>query len=328
MTTDKTKNKDETIYKFSGRLTANFPSQILIDTTEVCNLGCIHCPHPDFKKSKHYDARYLDPILNKKIIDEVYKFSNGQTQYIRYASNGEPLIHPNAFDMLDYAVQNSGTLVTLTTNGTILNEKRVRKLVKSGLHMIDISIDAFYDETYAKIRIGGDLNVTKSNVLKLIEIIRSEKSKTKVIVSFVQQEQNKNESELFYNFWKNNGVDDVLIREQHSCSGAKEEIKFYKNSVDIERRPCVYPWERIVLNAKGDLSFCPSDWVHGSFITNYKNTNIREVWVGEFYNKLRRAHLDNNFENHKFCKQCPDWQTTYWPNEKKSYADLVERNLF
>ena len=51
-------------YGFHGRLSAEFPSQIVIDVTEVCNLACIHCPHPEFKKSEHYSASYLDPELN------------------------------------------------------------------------------------------------------------------------------------------------------------------------------------------------------------------------------------------------------------------------
>lgn len=315
-------------YDFEGRLKKEFPSQVLVDITEVCNLGCIHCPHPDFKISQHYSAQYIDIKLNEKLVDEVKLHGKGLTQYIRYASNGEPLIHPHAFDMLDYAVQNCGTLVTLTTNGTILNEKRIRKLIKSGLHMIDVSIDAFKEETYKVIRKGGDLKVTRKNVIRLLEIIQEEKSEAKVIVSFVKQDENKDEADDFYNFWKKAGVNDVLIREQHSCSGAKEEIKFYKNSKNIERRPCVYPWERIVLNARGDLSFCPSDWVHGSFITNYKDNTIKEIWNGDFYKKLREAHLKNDFENFNFCGQCPDWQTTYWPSqEKKAYADLIERNF-
>ena len=315
-------------YDFEGRLKKEFPSQVLVDITEVCNLGCIHCPHPDFKISQHYSAQYIDKKLNEKLVDEVKLHGKGLTQYIRYASNGEPLIHPHAFDMLDYAVQNSGTLVTLTTNGTILNEKRIRKLIKSGLHMIDVSIDAFKEETYKVIRKGGDLKVTRKNVIRLLEIIQEEKSEAKVIVSFVKQEENKDEADDFYNFWKKAGTSDVLIREQHSCSGAKEEIKFYKNSKNIERRPCVYPWERIVLNARGDLSFCPSDWVHGSYITKYKDHTIKEIWNGDFYKKLREAHLKNDFENHNFCGQCPDWQTTYWPSqEKKAYADLMERNF-
>jgi len=315
------------VYDFYGRLNKNFPSQILIDSTEVCNLACIHCPHPDFKKSKNYDARFIDPLLNKKLIDEVKKHGKGITQYIRHASNGEPLIHPNAFDMLDYAVENSGTLVTLTTNGTILNEKRILKLLTSGLHMIDISLDAFNDTTYKKIRVGGDLNVTRANVEKLLDMIKETQSKTKVIVSFVEQKENIEEVEEFKNYWLNRGVSDVLIREQHSCSGAKEEIKFYKNQQKIKRRPCVYPWERIVLNAKGDLSFCPSDWVHGSYITSYSDNTIKKVWASNFYKELRNAHLSDNYSKHSFCGNCPDWQTTYWPNEKKSYADLIEKNF-
>ena len=40
--------------------------------------------------------------------------------------------------------------VTLTTNGTLLNKKKMKKLLDTGLHMIDISIDAFKEETYSK----------------------------------------------------------------------------------------------------------------------------------------------------------------------------------
>ena len=38
---------------FYGRLRKEFPSQIIVDTTEVCSLGCVHCPHPDFGDARH-----------------------------------------------------------------------------------------------------------------------------------------------------------------------------------------------------------------------------------------------------------------------------------
>ena len=46
-----------------------------------------------------------------------------EKQNIRYTSNGEPLVHPKSYEMINYAVTNSNTKVTLTTNGTLLNEK-------------------------------------------------------------------------------------------------------------------------------------------------------------------------------------------------------------
>ena len=184
-------------YDFGGRLTEKFPGQINVDITEVCNLACIHCPHPEFKKSEHYSAKYLEPELNRRLVDEVGAHGAGFTQYIRYTSEGEPLIHPDAYDMLDYAVENSGVYVTLTTNGTIMVEKRIRKLLESGVHMIDISMDAFRPETYAKIRVNGDLERTRANVLALLGWIRESGARTKVVVSFVEQDLNRGEATDF-----------------------------------------------------------------------------------------------------------------------------------
>ena len=108
-----------------------------------------------------------------------FQYGKGLTKYIRYTSNGEPLVHPKSYDMIQYAVSNSGTKVTLTTNGTLLNEKRMKKLLDTGLHMIDISIDAFHDKTYKKVRVGGNLEITKKNLGITLVI-----DKTKVVGIF------------------------------------------------------------------------------------------------------------------------------------------------
>lgn len=313
-------------YDFGGRLTADFPSQILMDITEVCNLACTHCPHPDFAKSEHYAGRHLDPALNEKMIEEVRQYGQGRTQYIRYASNGEPLVHPNGYDMIQSAVDHSGVYVTLTTNGKIMNEKRTQRLLESGVHLIDISIDAFKPETYAKIRVKGNLAVTQENVLRLLRWVRESKAKTKVVVSFVEQPQNTQEVADFEHYWKDQGADFVVIRRLHSCSGAVQELADMRRTAlsTTKRRPCLYPWERVVINARGDLAFCPSDWVHGSYIADYRKTTIHSEWQGDFYQALRKAHLTNEYSNHAFCGNCPDWAATRWPNEGRSYADMVE----
>jgi MoaA/NifB/PqqE/SkfB family radical SAM enzyme len=228
--------------------------------------------------------------------------------------------------MIEHAARHSGVYVTLTTNGTIMNEKRTQRLLDAGVHMIDISIDAFHPETYARIRVNGDLTVTRSNVLRLLEWVRDSNARTKVVVSYVEQPQNGEETEDFERYWKDQGVDYVVIRRLHSCSGAKNDLAEERRKANSSepRRACLYPWERIVVNARGDLAFCPSDWVHGSYITDYRVTTIKETWQSEFYKKLRDAHLSCNFANHKFCGQCPDWAATRWPGEGRSYADMVE----
>jgi len=315
-------------YGFVERLSDKFPSQVMVDLTEVCNLACVHCTHPEFKQSTVYGKRMLDPKLNKKMIKEVSTFGKDITKYIRFTSNGEPLVHPKSYEMIQDAVENSQTKVTLTTNGTLLNEKRMLKLLKTGLHMIDISTDAASNKTYKKIRVGGDLEVTQSNILKLLKLKKEANSQTKIIVSFVEQKENRHEVEDFKSFWEKQNVDEVLIRKLHSNSGSVIIEDYTNNDNTGNRKPCLYPWERVILNARGMLAFCPTDWYAKSEICSYENNSIRDIWQNHFYKDLRRQHLKCEFSN-KFCNQCPDWKNTSWPfDEKKSYADLVERVLY
>jgi MoaA/NifB/PqqE/SkfB family radical SAM enzyme len=317
-------NEMPTQFGFYDRLRSEFPSQVIVDVTEVCNLACIHCPHPTFKQSEFYKARYQSVDLNQKLVDEVREFGAGSVQYIRYTGEGEPLVHPRLFEMLSYAVKNSGVSISLTTNGTLLSENRISKLLATGIAVVDISIDAFLPESYAKIRVNGNLELTRSNVLMLLSEAKG--SSTKVVVSYVEQAINAGETSAFEAFWRENGADFVVIRRLHSAAGAVAGVaKTLNDAVENKvRRPCLYPWERIILNPRGELIFCPQDWVHGSVVSDYRNTTIRETWQSEFYKRLREAHLSNNFCDHGFCGKCPDWQHTRWPNEGRSYANMIE----
>ncbi len=313
-------------YGFYGRLQAKFPSQIIVDNTELCNLACIHCAHPQFKKSPFYGGRTLDPDLSARLVDEVKQHGQGLTQYIRYTSEGEPLLDPNLFAMLAYAVRHSGVTVTLTTNGTLMTPGRIEKLLATGVDLIDISIDAFTPETYAKIRVKGDLRITRANVLGLLEAAKDPSIRTKVVVSYIEQPENRHETVDFEKFWKDQGVDCVVVRRLHSNTGNLGTVakRMRKENAEIVRRPCLYPWERIVLNPRGFLAFCPADWNHGSTMVDYRKNTIRETWQSVFYRQLREAHLSNDFAKHSFCGQCPDWKATRWPDEGRSYANMVE----
>lgn len=314
------------LYGFIDGFSYEFPSQIIVDLTEICNLGCVHCPHPVFKESVHYSSRYLDPELNKKLVDEVREESNGLCKYIRYTSNGEPLIHPKGYELIKYAVENSNTFVCLTTNGTIMKEKKTKQLLDSGIHMVDVSIDAFKPETYSKIRVGGNLDITRENVLRLIRWIKERNLETKVVVSFVEQPENTDEVADFEKYWNEQGADYVVIRRLHSAAGAVDSVaqKMHEDQKEEKRYPCVYPWERLVLDPKGLLAFCPADWTYSSPAGDFREATVKEVWQGKFMQDLREAHKDNDFSCHGFCGQCPDWKQTRWPSQGRRYANLVD----
>ncbi len=313
-------------YGFYGRLKANMPSQIIVDIDQNCNYSCIHCPHGKFKKSDVYSGARLPQEYNKKIIDEVAVKGNGDVQQIRYTANGEPLLHPNAIDMLSYAAQRANTFVSLTTNGSLLDNNKSMQLLRAGIGLIDISLDAFSEETYASIRINGNLKKVRQNILDLLAIKKETNSKTYIVTSFVKQEKNENEELPFREYWENNGVDQVIIRELHTAGGA---MRGTNSVVSISQyQPCVYPWERLCIAPTGDIEFCPASWEGRTGVGyNIRETSIYDAWHSQEYEELRKEHLSGSFSHYEVCGECPDRNHIIWPNkdERKAYGDMISR---
>jgi sulfatase maturation enzyme AslB (radical SAM superfamily) len=311
-------------YGFHDYLRPEFPSQIIVDVTEKCNLACAHCPHHLFERSKNYGGRHLDQSLHKKLIDEIASDGKNYCRYIRYTGLGETLLHPKFVEMIEYASKYCEVPLNVTTNGQILTEERAKRLLDAGVDIFDISIDAYSAETYRKIRRKGDLSKVRTNCLRLIKTIHTHKYKTKLIVSFVEQPLNKNESLKFKSFWENCGADFVVIRPLHSASGAVKKIAQKMKEHLSERRPCLYPWERLILNPLGRISYCPAEWKYQACFADFRVTTIKDIWQGDFMRALRKAHLRNDFSNFSFCRQCPDWSLTVWPTQGKNYARMMQ----
>ena len=270
------------MYGFQAHLSDEFPSQVIVDVTEHCNLACIHCPHPEYIKSEVWAGRHLSLELHNKAIDEIATAGNGICQYVRYTANGEPLINPDFIEMVKYAGKHlKHCSINVTTNAKSLNERRALALLDAGVDVFDISLDAFKPETYAKIRVRGDLEKVKKNVLRLMELIKKGNYQSRLVVSFVCQSLNEGEADDFEKYWKHQGAHYVVIRRLHSAGGVKTELV----NPQGDRYPCLYPWERITLSPDGSLHFCPQDWEHGSEICSFKNTTIKEVWQGDFMKK-------------------------------------------
>ena len=308
-------------FGFSGRLTSDFPSQIVVDLTNQCNLKCIHCAHSEMIKFAGFQKENLDPLLSRRLVDEVRNEGKGICSYIRYTADGEPMLHPHIFDMLEYAVDNCESKITLTTNGTLLDDDKIERLVDLKLHSIDISVDAFSESSYSMIRKNGEYEKIICNVRKLI----NKKKSTKIFLSFVCQPANEAEAEPFEKYWLKNGADYVVVRRLHSCGNVLSPVlnTGLENKTAV-RKPCLYPWERLILVSNGKLTFCPMFWGRESFyLFDFNEITIKEAWQSEKFNRLRREHLSNDFSEYGMCETCRDWQLTRWPHEGRAYADLI-----
>ena len=111
---------------------------LVLEVTGRCNLSCSYCYRGG---DSSRDIR--DPL---RLMDHIA----GVNPYIINLSGGEPLIFNDLFNFAEI-VKKTCRKLFLTTNGTLLNEERMYKLFQSGIHMIDISIDAYYNDTYGNL---------------------------------------------------------------------------------------------------------------------------------------------------------------------------------
>lgn len=295
-------------FGFEDRRTARFPTYVMFDLTNFCNAACVHCPQSvNFLGKEKQTFLALDAF--KSVIDECSQY---HTDFIRITADGEPLLHPEIWQMLDYAGKHSNARIGLTTNGSALNRANVKKLLDAQIFMIDVSLDAFSKETFEVIRAGLNFDRVISNVLRLLEFREQNAAanQLKVMVSFVKQKENEHEEESFVAFWQEK-VDRVLIREMISNVGKNKDHNL-ASADGLSRWPCPHWWRRVVINYDGQLKACPVDWEGGLINTDISTRTVEEQWHDDFYFDYRMQHLNNSHKVTSICRDCLDWQGTPW----------------
>lgn len=131
--------------------------EIEIATTYNCNLKCIHCS-ADTLKEKNKECLNLDDY--KRIGEECKKYDVPLVTF----TGGEPLLDPRLEEIISYFNPES-TIIGITTNGTLLNEDKIKRLKKLGIDSFVISIDNPDPNIHDSFRnIKGAFNKTLNNI--------------------------------------------------------------------------------------------------------------------------------------------------------------------
>lgn len=110
--------------------------KVYIEVTNYCNFRCEFCP----LRLSHRPRRHMDFQLFCKAIDDIVGF--GIADSVAFHILGEPLMYPRIVDAVRYA-NDSGLRTSITTNGSLLTQGRVRELVTAGLNRLTISLQLF-----------------------------------------------------------------------------------------------------------------------------------------------------------------------------------------
>lgn len=135
------------------------PSMLTLETTSRCNLRCVMCPHAinAVNRPKH---------LEEEMINKLRRFIL-QAESIQLHGIGEPTSSPAFWKMLGLLPSASMCESSINTNLTMLDDKRLEKLLNSNLKIINVSLDAAHAATYQKIR-GFSFEKVLANLEKLL----------------------------------------------------------------------------------------------------------------------------------------------------------------
>ncbi len=143
------------------------PSRLYIECTAACNISCLQaCCAPETGITRTRQAGMLDFGLFTRVIDEAGP-ALGRVDFFNY---GEAFLHKRAVEMCEYIKTRFPHIYLYTsTNGLALNEDAARRLARSGIDEVTFSLDGATQETYARYRQRGRLEVALANLRALVD---------------------------------------------------------------------------------------------------------------------------------------------------------------
>ena len=287
-----------------------FPLVFQIQTINGCNGSCIMCPNGYKNKIKNEP---MSDTLFKKIIDEISREKSSLTYILLYLQN-EPLLDNDIFRKIKLIKQmNNGLIRTkLITNGTLLTPDKIKELEESKLDDLIISVDAYTEETFNKIRRG--LNFSK--VLESIDNILESNYDNCFYLGFVKQKDNIAELNDFIKYWRKKGVPPTLFNID-SRSGdlptfeslrIKEELSYFlKLRYSILRniiKCCANILTTFNILHNGDIILCINDYNKKMILGNVNESSIKEIWNSDKYNKIREMFFNGEYKKIPVCNRC------------------------
>jgi MoaA/NifB/PqqE/SkfB family radical SAM enzyme len=182
---------------------------VIFSVTDFCNAKCKTC---SFWKTKNPVFPPKERI-NQIVHDLKYKLNCSVVSI----TGGEPLTYPYLVDLVR-AFNKAGILVQICTNGSLLNENKIKELSKAGLKMIYFSIDHFDEEKVYKNREIPNLLFKIKENIKILK-------KTPILIEggITISRNNINDLEEIFRFALSIGIDEINV-----CLPVKETGSTFK----------------------------------------------------------------------------------------------------
>jgi MoaA/NifB/PqqE/SkfB family radical SAM enzyme len=142
---------------------------VQVEVTTHCNAACVYCPHTLLKN------RWTNKHMPIELFHELIPFLK-YTDLVYLQGWGEPLLHHDFFEMVRIC-KDRGKHVGLTTNGMLMGDGALRRLVDLELDIIGVSLAGTSPRTHNYFRKGTDFDKVVSCVERLDKIKAQKKTR-------------------------------------------------------------------------------------------------------------------------------------------------------
>ncbi len=288
-----------------------YPMMLVLSFVYPCNALCPHCPYTNSNIRKEYrDMPFMSPEIFKKIADE----SGPHQAYLRISGGGEPMLHPDATELLVYAKE-KGCRIGLITNGSLFNEENSRALLSAGVDMIEFSVDTCEPESYSVVRAGLEWDTLIENFERMVALRSEMKSTSKIVCSAVHQQGI--DIDAVEKFWVEGKGADYMIKRKFLTWGINTTLDDTRSAdpsayLESENVPCPFIFERLNIDSRGNVMVCGYDISANTSMGNVATESIRDIWHGPGFEFYRQKHLEGKGADIPLCSGCPDWKYRSW----------------
>jgi len=315
------------------------PQGLIISPTTQCNLNCIHCVSRFTRSSVNRLAPEVRSLIAQwchdgKVTDVATDYS-GDLFWAEHRFGGE----------LDFFTDLQVPLL-VDTNGTHMTLEASRKLMRSRVRWVTVSLDAGTDETFRRVRKGAPPLAAVADNMRAMAAARSEAGRTDVVLSigFTLMRSTIAELPAVLQLCRDVGFDLVGARhlEAYTPDMADESFWFDQAGFNhareaglaragemgvvlqmprpFEPRPegrghhlCQEPWKTAMILGNGDVHVCcvPGP---GMRMGNLREQPMEEIWNGPAYQDFRTRV--NSANPPVACANCPMWRVD---NNRGSY---------
>ncbi|OQA58387.1 MAG: Antilisterial bacteriocin subtilosin biosynthesis protein AlbA [Candidatus Omnitrophica bacterium ADurb.Bin277] len=198
------------------------PEQVVIDVTNRCNEKCVGCWLYSPLLKKRPAAGWLKQELafpeTKKLIASLKKLG---TKEIRFTGGGEPFLHPQIMEFIGL-VKSSGMRCAVTTNFSLINNGKLKKLIESGIDELTVSLWAASDFIYQKTHPGTSSDRFSQIHENLQRLMKEKNQGLSVVLSNVICNLNYMEIEEMFRFALDLGVEGLYFTLVDTLEGTEE----------------------------------------------------------------------------------------------------------